>query len=92
MRTYIGSADLMPRNLDHRIEVVVPVLDAKIRQELGGVLDILLEDDSFAWLLAADGSWSRLTPARPGRLKIAQQQLMRRASRRRRRDSVGSAR
>jgi polyphosphate kinase len=91
-RTFIGSADLMPRNLDHRIEVVVPVLDSKVRQELSGILDTLLEDDSSAWALAADGSWTRLTPARPGRPKIAQQQLMRRASRRRRRDSVSRTR
>src|SRR6185503_9431486 len=41
----LGSADLMPRNLDHRIEVVVPVEDARVQGELGTVLDTLLADN-----------------------------------------------
>jgi polyphosphate kinase len=92
-RTFIGSADLMPRNLDHRIEVVVPVLDARVRQDLHAVLDILLSDDSFAWVLGPEGEWERLEPVKAGKPKIAQQALMRRARLRRRpRNGVRRAR
>jgi polyphosphate kinase len=59
----IGSADLMPRNLDRRVEVLVPVESARVRQELNAVLDSVFADDTFAWELAADGSWARLRAA-----------------------------
>jgi polyphosphate kinase len=92
-RTFIGSADLMPRNLDHRIEVVVPVLDPRVRQDLHAVLDILLSDDSFAWVLGPDGEWERVEPQKASKPKIAQQALMRRARLRRRpRNGVRRAR
>ena len=52
---YIGSADLLPRNLDHRLEAVAPVEDARLQQRLGAALDALLEDET-AWVLQADGS------------------------------------
>jgi polyphosphate kinase len=61
--TYIGSPDLMPRNLDHRIEVLVPVENARVRQEVHGLLDSALADDTNAWLLAPDGTWTRSLPA-----------------------------
>ena len=43
-RYYLGSADLLPRNLDHRLEAVAPVEDARLQQRLGAALDALLED------------------------------------------------
>jgi len=61
-RVYIGSADLMPRNLYNRVELVVPVEDASLRAELVDVLDRSLADDTNAWELDADGSWRRLSP------------------------------
>jgi polyphosphate kinase len=61
-RTYIGSADLMQRNLDHRIEVLVPVENARIRQDVHTTLDSALADDVNAWLLGPDGTWTRATP------------------------------
>jgi polyphosphate kinase len=60
--TYIGSPDLMQRNLDHRIEVLVPVENARVRQEVHTVLDSALADDTDAWLLGPDGTWTRATP------------------------------
>jgi polyphosphate kinase len=90
--TFIGSADLMPRNIDHRIEVVVPILDPKLQQELHAVFDTLLADDSFAWVLGPDGTWTRLQPEKPGRGKSAQQSLMRRARLRRPRNGPRRAR
>jgi len=59
--TYIGSPDLMQRNLDHRIEVLVPVENARVRQEVHAILDSALSDDTNAWLLGPDGAWTRAT-------------------------------
>ena len=58
---YIGSADLMPRNLDRRVEVLVPVVDPSLRQRLAQILTVDLEDDTLSWRLLADGSWIRLS-------------------------------
>ena len=81
----IGSADLMPRNLDHRIEIVAPVLDPKVQQELSAVFDILLADNAGAWVLGEDGGWERLSPGKGNRARTAQTELMRRARARGRR-------
>jgi polyphosphate kinase len=56
-RYYIGSADLMPRNLDKRIEVVAPIEDPALSARVQEVLDLLL-DDGGAWELDGDGTWS----------------------------------
>jgi polyphosphate kinase len=56
----IGSADLMPRNLDHRVEALVPVTDPRLRTRLADMLDVNLADDVLAWELDADGSWRRI--------------------------------
>jgi polyphosphate kinase len=60
---YIGSADLMPRNLDQRVEVVTPVDDADLQARLQEILDILLADNVQAWELGPDGTWQRRRPA-----------------------------
>jgi polyphosphate kinase len=57
---YIGSADLMPRNLDRRVEAVVPVDDPALQARLRAALDVNLVDDSLAWRLEADGRWQRV--------------------------------
>jgi polyphosphate kinase len=76
--TYLlGSADLMPRNLDHRLEIVVPVEDSYAQQRLSSVFDSLLADNSQAWQLKADGTWERLKPAKDERPKPAHPALMR---------------
>jgi polyphosphate kinase len=56
---YIGSADLMDRNLDRRVEAVVPVEDAEARNRLAGIVDVLLADDRRSWQLLPDGTWKR---------------------------------
>ncbi len=90
--TYLlGSADLMPRNLDHRIEVVAPVEDGRAREELSAAFDALLADNSQSWELAADGSWRRLAPAPGQRERGAHATLMRRARLRVRRRGPGPA-
>jgi polyphosphate kinase len=57
---YLGSSDLMPRNLDRRVEAMVPVLDPALQERLAQILDVELEDDRLAWGLHADASWSKL--------------------------------
>jgi polyphosphate kinase len=76
---YIGSADLMPRNLDHRIEILMPVEQARGRQELHAVLDSALADNTTAWELSSDGSWQRLSPGKGERAHTHQATLQRRA-------------
>ena len=53
----IGSADLMPRNLDRRVEALVPVVDPDLQDRLAEVLAVELADDCLAWHLGADGRW-----------------------------------
>jgi polyphosphate kinase len=57
---YIGSADLMPRNLDRRVEALVPIDDRAMQVRLREILDVNLADDELAWELAADGSWRKV--------------------------------
>ena len=57
---YLGSSDLMPRNLDRRVEAVVPVSDAKLCARLSQMFEILLADDVLAWELCPDGAWKRV--------------------------------
>ena len=63
---FIGSADMMPRNLDRRMEVLVQVEDADLQARLEEVLEVNLADDSQAWGLGPDGQWSKI-PTRWGR-------------------------
>jgi polyphosphate kinase len=72
---YIGSADLMPRNLDTRVELLVPVTDPALRAELEDTLERCLADDTFSWELHADGQWTR----QDGRTRSVQRELMARA-------------
>jgi polyphosphate kinase len=61
---YLGSSDLMPRNLDRRVEAVVPVTDSKLRQRLQQILDVSLADDLLAWELGPDGAWHHVPTIR----------------------------
>jgi len=77
-RVLMGSADLMPRNLDSRVELVAPVEDAAIKAELLDVLERSLADNASSWELDADGTWTRRRPN--GELRSAQEELMARHS------------
>ena len=78
-RYFLGSADLLPRNLDHRIEVVAPVEGRPLHAELDAAFDALLADNAQAWELQPDGSWLRIRPAKGEKRKTAQDRLMSRA-------------
>jgi polyphosphate kinase len=71
---YIGSADLMPRNLDTRVELLVPIDQPDLQAELDDTLERCLADDTNAWTLGADGRWTR----RPGSTRSVHEELMER--------------
>ncbi|HLO36091.1 MAG TPA: polyphosphate kinase 1 [Candidatus Deferrimicrobium sp.] len=56
---YIGSADLMDRNLDRRVEAMVPVEDGEARNRIAEIIEIMLVDDRRSWQLGPDGRWRR---------------------------------
>ncbi|HEY8802372.1 MAG TPA: polyphosphate kinase 1 [Candidatus Dormibacteraeota bacterium] len=72
----IGSSDLMPRNLDRRVEAVVPVTDPDLNQQIDQFLELELTDDTLAWELAGDGTWTKVA-AGSG---VNTQKLMQRAT------------
>jgi polyphosphate kinase len=71
-----GSSDLMPRNLDRRVEAVVPVDDPDLKKEIVQFLELELSDDTLAWELAGDGTWSKVAATKG----LNTQQLMQRAT------------
>jgi polyphosphate kinase len=70
---FLGSADWMPRNLDRRVEAVVPVLDPKLCLQLEWLMQLYL-DDQHAWLMQGDGTYVVRNPEAEG--PLAQQELM----------------
>ncbi|MGA2009203.1 MAG: polyphosphate kinase 1 [Solirubrobacteraceae bacterium] len=71
---YIGSADLMPRNLDTRVELLTPIEQPELQAELEDTLQRCLADDTYSWTLSADGQWIRST----GRTRSVHNELMER--------------
>ena len=65
---YIGSADLMDRNLDRRVEAVAPVEDHDAQVRLAGILEVMMADDRRSWQLMPDSTWVRteVLNGRPG--------------------------
>ena len=57
---YIGSADTMNRNLEHRVEVLAPVEEPELQTGLRGIIDTLLSDEYSIWQMNSDGSYTRL--------------------------------
>ncbi len=78
----MGSADLMPRNLDHRVELVTPLEDPAIQAEVVATLDALWTDTATSFELDSAGLWQRVKPTKEERSRSGQLVLMRRARRR----------
>jgi polyphosphate kinase len=72
---YIGSADCMKRNLESRVECVVPVEHSRLQRQLGMILDTQLADPRSAWDMQADGTYVRRVPGR-GKDKGSQETLI----------------
>jgi polyphosphate kinase len=79
-RVFMGSADMMPRNLDNRVELVTPVEDAVLREEMMDVLERCFADNSNSWELAADGEWTRIVRGEDEPRRDVQLELRERAA------------
>ena len=73
---FIGSADMMPRNLDNRVELIAPVKDPECRAEVLDDLDRCLADNTNSWVLRSDGSWERLSPGPGEEPRNVQKEMM----------------
>ncbi len=89
---FLGSADLMTRNLDRRIEVLVPVEAPRLRQELTAVFDSAFADNSSSWELTPKGTWARRSPDKGERVHSHQSNLQRRVRARSRRAAIARGR
>jgi polyphosphate kinase len=76
-KAYISSADLMPRNLNNRVELAVPIEDPALRAEVLETIELCLADNHNAWDLSADGAWVRRHAPSAEAVVDAQAQLMR---------------
>jgi polyphosphate kinase len=87
LQIYLGSPDLMTRNLDRRVETLVPIEDSRLRGRVSALLETLLSDTSSSWTLGPDASWRRVTPRSGRRPLSAQASFMRHAAKRSRKRS-----
>jgi polyphosphate kinase len=76
---FLGSADWMSRNLDYRVEAIVPAEDVRLQEELKAILDIQLADNVKAWDLRADGTYHQRRPPAGEAARPSQEILMQRA-------------
>jgi polyphosphate kinase len=74
----LGSADMMQRNLDRRVEAVVRVKEKGLKQRLKEILRLAFADNSAAWQLDGEGNWAKLQPGEDEVVNL-QEELMRRA-------------
>jgi polyphosphate kinase len=79
-RVLMGSADMMPRNLDSRVELVAPVEDASLRAEMLDVLERCFADNSNSWELGSDGEWTRTVRSAEEPRRDVQAELRERAA------------
>src|SRR5712671_526420 len=71
----IGSADMMPRNLDRRVEAMLRVSDPRSRARLDDILELNFADDALAWSLEPDGTWVKVPNRRGLDAQVALQEL-----------------
>jgi len=76
-RVYMGSADMMRRNLYNRVEVVFPVLDVRLQEQAVRIMATCLADNTQAWELQVDGSYVHLQPGEGEPAIVSQEEFMR---------------
>jgi polyphosphate kinase len=76
---FFGSADWMSRNLDFRVEAIVPIEEPRIQEELKAILDLQLADNVKAWDMRSDGTYAQRSPAPDEEPRSSQDLLMQRA-------------
>ncbi len=79
-RVLMGSADMMPRNLDSRVELVAPVEDEGLRAEMMDVLERCFADNTNSWELGSDGEWTRIVRAEGEEPRDVQAEMRERAA------------
>jgi polyphosphate kinase len=72
---YISSADLMPRNLDRRVEVALPIRSADLRARLDEILSVNLSDDVLAWAMTSGGTWEKVPTVKGVDTQVRLQEL-----------------
>jgi polyphosphate kinase len=77
---YIGSADWMKRNLDRRVETIIPLLDDRVKEQMAVLLRSYEQDNSSAWDCDTEGVYHRRVPAKGESRREAQETFMRRAA------------
>ena len=78
---YLGSADWMKRNLNNRVETVVPIRDSRLKRQLDGIINVYEKDNCSAWDAQPDGSYLRRRPAEGEPVRNAQEIFIRKAHR-----------
>ncbi len=76
-RVFMGSADMMARNLDDRVELITPVADPALAAEMVGMVEMMLADTASSWLLGPDATWTRRSPAEGQEPFSSQEEFMR---------------
>lgn len=79
---YLSSADWMPRNLDRRIELMFPILDEKVFEEVKEILDVYFKDNENALALSENGTWSEIPVKNDEQILRAQEVLYKKYKRR----------
>jgi polyphosphate kinase len=72
---YMGSADLMPRNLDRRVEAVAPVIDPHLQTRLDEILEVCQQDDTLAWELGPEADWTKVPTMQGVNVHVRLQEL-----------------
>ena len=62
---YLGSADIMPRNLDHRVEALFPIMDDELIEVVKAELELILRDNVKSWEMVSDGSYLKVSNDKP---------------------------
>jgi polyphosphate kinase len=73
---YIGSADWMHRNLHNRVELIVPIIDVKLKEKLWDFIGIIMKDNRLAWVLREDGHYTQKVPQEGEEEHATHQELM----------------
>ncbi|CAM2066373.1 Polyphosphate kinase [Sulfidibacter corallicola] len=73
---FLGSADIMTRNLESRVEVLVPIEDPILQRDLGKLLDIQLADRRSTWDMKPDGTYVQRQPSNPAEEKGCQERVI----------------
>ena len=79
---FIGSADIMKRNLEKRVEVITPIEPLDLKKKLREILDVQLADTRSAWEMQSDGTYVQRSPSVKGRALGSQETLIKKAEKR----------